>query len=91
MVNFCLIFCFFLLFKESQIQNFGQTPQLLLNDPHPCRFQPEKCWSPLISESSFWRNLEYHTPKKQFGGDNTKSHGKVLSMHVLPEKIVVYT
>ena len=88
MVNFCLIFCFFLLFKESQIQNFGQTPQLLLNDPHPCRFQPEKCWSPLISESSFWRNLEYHTPKKQFGGDNTKSHGKVLSIHVLPEQIV---
>jgi len=38
---------------ESQIQNFGQTPsQVLVKEPHPCRYGAEECWKPLMYDVS---------------------------------------
>ena len=38
---------------ESQIQNFGQTPsQLIVKEPHPCRYAADDRWKPLIHNVS---------------------------------------
>jgi len=72
---------------ESHIQNFGQTPsQLLLREPHPRRFSPEKCWKPLIRDSLSLKNVKCYTPAKQFGDTN---RGSAMSIHVLSDHIIV--
>jgi WD40 repeat protein len=75
---------------ESQIQNFGQIPsQLLCTEPHPQRYPPDKCWMPIISELIPVGRLACFTPVKQFNGLTNGSHGPVLSIHILPDHVVV--
>lgn len=76
---------------ETHIQNFGQTPcQLLVDDPHPCRYSAEESWKPLFSETAGSRHLRFYTPVKQFVNRSVdEAKGACLKIHVFSDTVIV--